>query len=109
MIVERDEALRGLLHQVLVDLGWCVVECATPPAPRVGPDAGLSLIVVGSSDVHAVRELSRVAPTIALTDGPTSWAGPCTGQVRLLPLVFELEDLEAAIRSCQAAAPTSRT
>jgi DNA-binding response OmpR family regulator len=99
LIVERDEALRDLLCTVLGDLGWEVAAAATPTVAQGQlAQTTLRLIVIRSNDAELVGELSRCAPTIVLTDRPPSWSQPIAGVVGHLPLMFDLDELEAVVR-----------
>lgn len=101
IVVQRDHALLELLKDVVHSVG-----CRAAPAPnaRTALDmldrAPAHVVVVASENRSEILALVGRAPVIAIADSNHAWSAEELGVACLLPLMFDMAQLDDALRQC---------
>jgi DNA-binding response OmpR family regulator len=102
LVVEREESLLALLCDIVDDAGFRAIPVRSlAAAPElVAANSGNVVVVAFTDDRYKLASLARQAPVVALADSNWCWSATALGVRCLLPVPFDLEELEQALRTC---------
>jgi hypothetical protein len=102
LVVARDEVLRGLLLDILSDLGVTAQVSSSPNCARVSVEhLDPDVLIVVTRDPAANRDLiDGRRSTVLITDDPARWSAADLGVSSILPLIFDVGELEQALHRC---------
>ena len=99
LVIEKDAVLREILVQLAAEIGFEPVPVDNSDQAHAVINSGqVELIIIESSNEAEIKALSRSAPTIAISNLAARKSPDDLGVICLLPLLFDMDKLERAIR-----------
>jgi hypothetical protein len=104
VLVERESTLREVVADVLRDGGLESLEVDnSASALELLSTRTAGVVVVYSDDRNLILALGRLVPVVAIVDPHWHWTAEDLGIRCVVPLVFDVDQLQRAVRDCLAA------
>jgi DNA-binding response OmpR family regulator len=101
IIVEHEPTLRMLVADVVSDEGLASLQVDDRGAAlELIRTRMVDVIVIYSPDRDLIHVLGALAPVVAIVDPQWHWAAAELGISAMVPLVFDVEHLQKAVRGC---------
>jgi len=101
IIVDDELALCQLLGDVIADVGFNTLQVADPSAAmELARAKAVDVLIVYSVDRDRVVALAELGPVVAIADPNWRWTAADLGVRCIVPLMFDISELESAVRNC---------